>query len=70
MDANVNEGEIEDVCREQDNLYGYEIEPNKETNSGTCTNTMDKYINSESGSGRRDKIVVSKIRKRQCNRNS
>ena len=58
MDANVNEGEIEDVSCEQDNLYVIAIEANKETNSGTCTNTMDKYINSESGSGRGDKIVV------------
>ena len=59
-----------DDSREQDSLYGNEIEANRETNSGactntmdidinsgTCTNTMDMDINSESGPGRADKSV-------------
>ena len=49
-----------DGCREQDSLYGNEIEDNKETNSGTCTNTKDTDFDSEPGPGGADKIVDSK----------
>ena len=60
MDANLEEGESVDGSREQDSLYGNEIEANKETNSGACKTTMDKDINSEPGPGRADKSVDSK----------
>ena len=52
-------GESVDVSREQDSLYGNEIEANKEANSGACTNTMNIDINSEPGPGRADRIVDS-----------
>ena len=43
-DAN-SEGECINGSREQDGLYGNEIEASEETYSGACTNT----INSEPG---------------------
>ena len=42
-DANLEERWSENGSREQDSLYGNEIEGNKERNSGACTNTMYKY---------------------------
>ena len=56
----MEEGESVGGSREQDSLYGNEIDANKETNSGACTNTMDIDINSEPGPGRADKNVDSK----------
>ena len=58
----MEEGESAGGSREQDSLYGNEIEANKETNSGAFTNTMDRDINSEPGPGRADKNVIPKIR--------
>ena len=60
-DANMEEGEsVDGSHREQDSLYGNEIEVNQETNTGSCTDTMDIYVNSEPGPGRADKSVHSK----------
>ena len=59
-DENLEEGESVDGCREEDSLYGNEIEANKETNSGARTNTIDIDINSEPGACRADKSVDSK----------
>ena len=56
----MEEGKSVDGSREQDSLCGNEIEAKKETNSGTCTNTMDVDINSEPGPGRADKSDDSK----------
>ena len=55
----MEEGESADGRREQDSLCGNEIEVNKQTNSGTCTNTIDIDVNSGSGPGRADKSVDS-----------
>ena len=76
MEALLDEGASVDGSREQDSLHGNEIEANRETNSGACTNAMDKDINrnksgactnamdidinSEPGPGRADKSVDSK----------
>ena len=54
----MEEGEGEDGSCEQDGLHVDEIETNKETNSGACTNTMGIEINT--GPGRADKSVDSK----------
>ena len=46
--------------RDQDSLYGNEIDATKETNSETCTNTTDIDINLEPGPGGADNHVGSK----------
>ena len=56
----MEERESVDGSREQDSLYVNDIEANKETNSGTCTNTMEIDVNSEPGPGRADNSVDSK----------
>ena len=56
----MEEEEGVDGIREQNSLYGNEIEANKETNSGACTNTMDIDIKSEPGPGSADRSVDSK----------
>ena len=53
----MEEGEIVGGCREQDRVYGDEIEASKETKLGECTNTMDIDINSELGPDRADRSV-------------
>ena len=57
-DANLEEGESVGNSRDQDSLYGNEIEANKNTNSEACTNIMDIDINSEPGTD--DKYEHSK----------
>ena len=53
----MEEGESVAGSREQDSLYGNEIEANKETNSRACTNMMDIDVNLEPGPGGADKSV-------------
>ena len=55
----MEEGKKVGGYREQDSICGIEVEANKETNSGECTNTKDIDINLEPGPGRADKNVYS-----------
>ena len=56
----MKEGKTEGGCREQESLYGNDVEANIGTNSATCSNMTDIDIISEPGLGRADKGVDSK----------
>ena len=56
-DANLEKGESVVNSRDQDCLYGNEIQTYNETNSEACTNIMDTDNNSEPGPGTDDRYV-------------
>ena len=59
-DINLKEGQKVGGCREYDSRYGSEIEINKETDSGACTNSLHIDIISEPGPGGADRNAYSR----------
>ena len=56
-DSNLEKGESVVNSRDQDSLYGNEIQAYNETNSEACTNIMDIDNSSEPGPGTDDRYV-------------